>query len=61
LRTTKGEGGGDAPGTVLDNGCTIACREGAVRIVEVQREGRQKMAAEEFLRGMPLKPGMRLG
>jgi len=61
LRTTKGEGGGEAPGTVLDNRFTIACREGAVRIVEVQREGRQKMAAEEFLRGMPLKPGMRLG
>jgi methionyl-tRNA formyltransferase len=61
LRTTKGEDGGQAPGTVLDNRFTIACREGAVRIVEVQREGRQKMAAEEFLRGMPLKPGMRLG
>ena len=50
LRTTRGEGAG-APGTVLDDRLTIACGEGAVRLLEVQRAGKQAMKAEEFLRG----------
>jgi methionyl-tRNA formyltransferase len=53
LRTTKGEGKG-APGTVLDDNLTIACGEGAVRLVELQRAGKQPMQADEFLRGMPI-------
>jgi methionyl-tRNA formyltransferase len=61
LRSTKGEGGGEPPGTVLDDRCTIACGQGAIRFVEMQRAGGRPMAAEEFLRGLPLKPGMRLG
>jgi methionyl-tRNA formyltransferase len=56
LRTMRGEGSG-VPGTVLDNALTIACGEGAVRIVELQRSGRQPMRAEEFLRGTPLRQG----
>jgi methionyl-tRNA formyltransferase len=59
LRTTAGEGTGE-PGALLDDRFTIACREGAIRIVELQRAGGRPMAAEEFLRGLPLKPGMRL-
>ena len=59
LRTTKGAGSG-APGTVIDDVLTIACRDGAVRILELQRAGRQSMKAEEFLRGTALKAGMRL-
>ena len=59
LRTTQGQGGG-APGTVLDDRLTIACGEGAIRIVELQRAGARAMAAEEFLRGSPLEPGTRL-
>jgi methionyl-tRNA formyltransferase len=59
LRTTKGEGGG-VPGTLLDDKLTIACGEGAVRLLEVQRAGRQAMQAEEFLRGTKLKPGIML-
>ena len=38
LRTTAGQGGG-APGTLLDDRFTIACGEGAVRIVRLQRAG----------------------
>jgi methionyl-tRNA formyltransferase len=53
LRTTKGDGQG-APGTVLDDGLTIACGSGAVRIVELQRAGGKPMRAEEFLRGTPV-------
>ena len=56
LRTTKGEGAG-APGTVLDNNLTIACEDGAVRIVELQRAGKQPMQAEEFLRGVKVATG----
>jgi methionyl-tRNA formyltransferase len=59
LRTTSGEGSGE-PDSLLDTRFTIACGEGAVRIVELQRAGRQAMPAEDFLRGLPLKPGARL-
>ncbi|HET9902468.1 MAG TPA: methionyl-tRNA formyltransferase [Xanthobacteraceae bacterium] len=59
LRSTRGDGQGPA-GTVLDERLTIACGEGAVRLVEVQRAGRQPMSAAEFLRGAPVSPGTRL-
>jgi methionyl-tRNA formyltransferase len=53
LRTTKGEGYGK-PGHVLDERLTIACGEGSVRLIELQRAGRQPMPAAEFLRGTPI-------
>ena len=56
LRTTRGDGAG-VPGTVLDDRLTIACASGAVRIVQLQRAGKQAMQAEEFLRGSPVAPG----
>ncbi len=56
LRTTKGEGNGIA-GTVLDDKLTIACGEGAVRLIELQRAGKQPMQADEFLRGTPIVRG----
>ena len=59
LRSTKGDGSG-AAGTVLDNRLTIACDAGAVRLAQVQRAGKQPMSADEFLRGTPVKPGMRV-
>jgi methionyl-tRNA formyltransferase len=49
-----------APGDVLDDHLTIACQEGALRILELQRAGKAPMKAEDFLRGTPLKPPMRL-
>src|SRR5262249_4841516 len=58
LRTTKGEGAG-VPGTVLDSELTVACGEGAVRILELQRAGRQAMKAHEFLRGASVAAGRR--
>ena len=60
LRTTRSESGG-APGTVLDDRLTIACADGAVRIVELQKAGGRSMKTEEFLRGTPIAPGVRLG
>jgi methionyl-tRNA formyltransferase len=53
LRSTRGEGTG-RPGHVLDDRLTIACGDGSVRLVEVQRAGKQPMPAEEFLRGTPI-------
>ena len=56
LRSTQGQGGG-TPGTALDDRLTIACGDGAVRIVELQKAGGKPMLAEEFLRGTPVAPG----
>jgi methionyl-tRNA formyltransferase len=63
LRSTKGEGQiteDAAPGRVLDDRLLIACGDGAVQLVQVQRAGRQPMSAEEFVRGTPVKRGMQL-
>lgn len=49
LRSTLAEGQG-AAGTIL-SGLTIACGTGAVRLTQVQREGKGAMDAEAFLRG----------
>jgi methionyl-tRNA formyltransferase len=45
------------PGTVLDQHLTVACQAGAVRILELQRAGRQPMSAADFLRGTSVAPG----
>jgi methionyl-tRNA formyltransferase len=49
-----------APGEVLDDRLLIACGEGAVRLLKVQREGRGAQDAEVFLRGQPVAKGARL-
>ena len=59
LRCELASGSG-APGELLDDQLTIACGEGAIRILELQRAGKAPMKAEEFLRGTPLKPPVRL-
>jgi methionyl-tRNA formyltransferase len=41
----------------LDDQLTIACGEGAVRLLELQRAGGKALQAEEFLRGAPVKKG----
>ena len=56
LRTTPAAGAGPS-GTVLDDALTVACADGAVRILELQRAGRQAMTAADFLRGHPLPRG----
>jgi methionyl-tRNA formyltransferase len=59
LRCELAKGSG-TPGEVLDDQLTIACGEGAIRILELQREGKARMQAMDFLRGVPVKPPMRL-
>jgi len=56
LRSTLSDGSG-APGTVLDDNLAIACGNGAIRILELQRAGKQPMKADEFLRGTKLARG----
>jgi methionyl-tRNA formyltransferase len=56
-RLDEGEG---QPGAVIDDGLLIACGQGAVRLLTVQREGRGAQDAATFLRGFPLPPGTRL-
>ena len=56
LRTTRGEGAG-APGTALDDRLTVACRDGAIHIVELQPAGKRAMKTDEFLNGNPVPAG----
>ncbi|MCS3497419.1 methionyl-tRNA formyltransferase [Bradyrhizobium japonicum] len=58
LRCELAKGSGE-PGAVLDDQLTIACGEEAIRIVELQREGKGRMQAADFLRGVPLKAGVK--
>jgi methionyl-tRNA formyltransferase len=58
LRGEIADGSG-VPGDLLDDRLTVACQRGAIRILELQRAGKQPMKAQEFLRGTPLKPPMR--
>jgi methionyl-tRNA formyltransferase len=60
LRCAVVADGSGAIGAVLDDRLTIACNEGAIRILQLQRAGKAPMKAEEFLRGTPLKAPMRL-
>lgn len=60
LRCELAKGSGQ-PGDMLDDQLAIACGDGAVRILELQRAGKGPMKAADFLRGTPLKPPARLG
>ncbi len=59
LRCAMAAGSG-APGEVLGDHFEVACKEGAIRILDLQRAGKQPMKAEEFLRGTPVKVGLRV-
>lgn len=53
-RTSEGNG---APGTVLDDDLSIACADGAVRLVKLQRAGGKPLAADDFQRGGRIAKG----
>jgi methionyl-tRNA formyltransferase len=59
FRTRIAEGAG-TPSRVLDDFLTIACGEGALRVLEVQRSGKAPMPAGDFLRGALIAKGMLL-
>jgi methionyl-tRNA formyltransferase len=56
LAVASGHG---VPGTIIEAPLRVACGEGAIDIIELQRAGRGAQGAEEFLRGYPLAPGTR--
>jgi len=57
-RVIDGQG---APGELLRAGpdLVVACGAQALEILELQRPGGRRLGAAEFLRGHPLRPGMR--
>ena len=59
LRSELAKGQG-TPGDLIDDKLAIACGEGAIRLVEVQRAGKRAMSAEEFQRGFALPRGTRI-
>ena len=55
LRSTLAAGGG-RPGEILDEGLAVACGDGAVRLIKLQRAG----GKPEFVRGAKTRTGMKL-
>ena len=60
LRSTRADGTG-MPGTVIDDSLVVACGEGAIGLLELQRAGKQPLKAEAFLRGTRIAAGMTIG
>lgn len=46
------------PGTLLSEDMTIACGEGAIRVLQGQRSGRSVTSGRELMRGARLAPGV---
>ncbi len=58
--STRVENCSGQPGTVLQadkKGLIVACGQGALRILELQPDGKKRMRGEDFLLGHPLKAG----
>jgi len=45
------------PGTVLDDQPLVSCGNGSLRLLRLQRPGKEAMGAEDFLRGTAILPG----
>ena len=60
LRAARAEGAG-APGQILDDALTIACGNGALRLLDLQRAGAKALPVDLFLRGVSLPAGQRIG
>lgn len=49
------------PGKIINKNFTIGCLKNAVQILELKKEGKNKISTEEFLRGNKLKVGTNIG
>ena len=47
-------------GDVIDDNLTIACGKKSIRIIEIQRQGKNKQATKEFILGSKIKKGINL-
>ena len=56
LRANKSTASGN-PGTLLDENLTIACKSDSVQILEIQRQGKNKQSAKDFLLGKKIGKG----
>ncbi len=52
--------GSGKPGLLLDDELTVACGEGALKLLKVQRAGKSVMTAAELLKGFALPRGTQL-
>ncbi len=57
IAATARPGAAAAPGTAIDDGLAIACGEGALRLLRLQRPGRAALDAPAFLRGFAVPAG----
>lgn len=58
------ENSGEEPGTVIDvakDAIVAACKEGALKLLEVQMAGKKRMKVSAFLPGYQVEKGMKLG
>ena len=56
LRANKFSATGE-PGSVLDEELTIGCKSDSIRIIEIQRQGKNKQTTKEFLLGNKIVNG----
>jgi methionyl-tRNA formyltransferase len=52
--------GNGLPGEILDDALTVACGDGALKLLRLQRAGKSVMTADELLRGFTLPKGTKL-
>jgi len=48
------------PGKIINNSFTIGCSKNAIQILELQKEGKNKISADEFLKGNNLEVGFNI-
>ena len=44
-------------GKTIDNKLTIACKEQSIKILEIQKEGKNRQVIDQFLLGNKIKQG----
>tara|TARA_B100001123_G_C15186757_1_gene977635 strand:+ start:184 stop:1104 length:921 start_codon:yes stop_codon:yes gene_type:complete len=56
LRATKFSASGN-PGVLLDENLTVACKSDSIKILEIQRQGKNKQTIKDFLLGKKISKG----
>ena len=48
------------PGTILDEKLIIACKDKSIKVIEIQKEGKNKIEIEDFLKGNKMTKGKKV-